>query len=134
ETKTIYFILTDCDIANLTAAQWELLQHLLKLFQPFEDIKKLITSGYACISEIIPYVATSMPHCDKMSTSKKVAYKLSQTIFVIQQRLPKRFEDITTSKNHLVATVLNPRFKMNFSTNQVQKEKAKQYVLTDSLT
>ncbi|CAK1553204.1 unnamed protein product [Leptosia nina] len=68
-----------------------------------------------------------------MSTSKELTLKLSQAILVIQQGLQERFEDITTSKNHLVATFLDPRFKMNVFTNQLQKEKVKQYVLIDSI-
>ncbi|KAK9879539.1 hypothetical protein WA026_006609 [Henosepilachna vigintioctopunctata] len=67
-----------------------------------------------------------------MSTSKQLTPKLSQAILVIQQGLQERFEDFTTSKNHLT-TFLDPQFKMNVFTNQLQKEKVKQYVLIDSI-
>ncbi|XP_057667242.1 zinc finger BED domain-containing protein 4 [Diorhabda carinulata] len=77
QKRAISVYLTDYHIANLTTAQWELLEHLLKLLQPFEEITKLISSGYACISEIIPYVATLMRYYNKMSTSKELTTKLS---------------------------------------------------------
>lgn len=75
QKRAISVYLTDCHIANLTAAQWELLEHLLKLLQPFEEITKLISSGYACVSEIIPYVVTLMRYYNNMSTSKELATK-----------------------------------------------------------
>ncbi|KAL3277433.1 hypothetical protein HHI36_012781, partial [Cryptolaemus montrouzieri] len=47
--------------------------------------------------------------------------------------LHERSADMTTSKNHSVATVLDPRFKMNFFTNQLQEENTKQFVLIDRI-
>ncbi|XP_026482907.1 uncharacterized protein LOC113391164 [Ctenocephalides felis] len=98
QKRAISVYLVDCDIANLTAAQWELLeQHILKLLKPFEEITKLVSSRYACISEIIPYVATLMRYYNKMSTSKEITSKLGQAILVIQQGIQERFEEIATN-------------------------------------
>lgn len=45
QKQAVSLILTDCDIVNLAAAQWELLRQLLKLLQPFKEITKN-TSSY----------------------------------------------------------------------------------------
>lgn len=124
QKRAISLYLTDCNIDNLTAAQWELLEQLLKLLQPFEEITRITSSGYACISEVIPYVVTLIRYCDKTITSE-LAPRLDQVRLVIQQGLRERFEDITDSKNYLLATALDPRFKMNVFTSQLQKEKNK---------
>lgn len=58
-------------------------------------------------------------------SSEELTTKLSQAMLIIQQGLQERFEVITTSNNYLVVTFLDPRFKINVFTNQLQKEKAK---------
>lgn len=62
---SISLYLTDSNVSNLSAEQWELLDQLLKLLQPFEEITKITSSGYSCISEVIPHVATLMRYCNK---------------------------------------------------------------------
>ncbi|KAK9730075.1 hypothetical protein QE152_g15516 [Popillia japonica] len=73
-----------------------------------------------------------MRYCAKTSISG-LAPKVSQMSLVIQQGLQEPFENITTSKNYLVATALDPGFKVNVFTSQLQREETKQYILIDSL-
>ncbi|XP_023230011.1 zinc finger BED domain-containing protein 6-like [Centruroides sculpturatus] len=51
----------------------------------------------------------------------------------MQQRIKQHFSQIDNNKNYLISTLLDPRFKTNFFTNQLQKERAQQYILLEDL-
>ncbi|KAL0868261.1 hypothetical protein ABMA27_007792 [Loxostege sticticalis] len=72
--------------------EWMLLQHCLVLLQPFEEITKKVSSTYSCISEVIPHT--------------KILQK-----FLIKEEVQR-----TCSYNYTIATLLDPRYKMNFFT------------------
>lgn len=121
--RTISLPLTACDIAKLTSAQWELLEQLLNLWLPLEEIAINTSSGFTCISETNRYVVTLIRYCHKISTSELTS-KLSQVSFAMQQWLDERFKDITISKTYLFMTA-SEQFKMNVFSSQLQRENAK---------
>ncbi|XP_067120294.1 zinc finger BED domain-containing protein 4-like [Centruroides vittatus] len=112
QKRAIFLYLTDTtNISNLTAEQWEIVDQLLKLLKPFEEITKITSSNYYCLSEIIPHAMA----------------------IAMQQEIKQRYSQIDNNKNYLISTLLDPRFKTNFFTNQVQKERARQYILLEDL-
>lgn len=74
----------------MSAKQWELLDQLLKLLQSFKEITKITSSGYSCISEVIPHIATLMRYCNKEETVKFTP-KLHNVKLCMQQGLNNRF-------------------------------------------
>ncbi|KAF2890175.1 hypothetical protein ILUMI_15998, partial [Ignelater luminosus] len=133
QKRAISFYLTDtANISNLNAEKWEIVDQLLKLLKPFEEITKITSSNYFCLSEIIPHVVTLNRYYDK-TVSSDLEPKLKSMAIAMQQGMKQRFSRIDDSKNYLIATLLDPRFKMNFFTDQLQKERARQYVLLEGL-
>lgn len=51
----------------------------------------------------------------------------------MQQGLNNRFAYLKDDKIFLLATILDPRFKMNFFFDHLQMEKARQYLLLEGL-
>ncbi|KAF2890638.1 hypothetical protein ILUMI_15535 [Ignelater luminosus] len=109
-----------------------MIDQLLRLLKPFKEITRITSSNYSCLSKIIPRVVTLNRYCDK-TVSSDLAPKLKSMAISMQQGMQQRFSRIDDSKNYLMATFLEPRFKMNFFTNQLQKERASQYVLLEGL-
>ncbi|XP_023212104.1 zinc finger BED domain-containing protein 4-like [Centruroides sculpturatus] len=133
QKRAISLYLTDTvNISNLTAEQWEIVDQLLKLLKPFEEITKITSSNYSCLSEIIPHVVTLNRYCNK-AVSSDLAPKLKFMAIAMQQGIKQRFSQIDDNKNYLISTLLDPRFKTNFFTNQLQKERARQYILVEDL-
>ncbi|KAF2891209.1 hypothetical protein ILUMI_14964, partial [Ignelater luminosus] len=59
QKRAISLYLTDtANISNLNAEQWEVVDQLLKLLKPLEEITKITSSNYSCLSGIIPDVVT----------------------------------------------------------------------------
>ncbi|XP_067131335.1 zinc finger BED domain-containing protein 4-like [Centruroides vittatus] len=122
QKRAISLYLTDTtNISNLTAEQWEIVDQLLKLLKPFEEITKITSSNYSCLSEIIPRVVTLNCYCNK-AMSSDLAPKLKFFAIAMQQGIKQWFSQIDNNKNILISTLLDPRFKMNFFTNQFSDE------------
>ncbi|XP_023212093.1 uncharacterized protein LOC111614951 [Centruroides sculpturatus] len=51
----------------------------------------------------------------------------------MQQGIKQRFSQIDDNKNYLISTLLDLTFKTNFFTNQLRKERARQYILVEDL-
>lgn len=98
---------------NLSERQWDLLKECLTLLQPFEEITKKISSSYSCISEVIPgftilarylvkdEVQAACPNVNIMRVS-------------LTAELNRRFSGIEDDRYYNLATLLDPRYKMNF--------------------
>ena len=52
------YVTENCEIQNLSSTQWTILENILHLLQPFEEVTKIMSSSEAIISEIIPTVST----------------------------------------------------------------------------
>lgn len=50
---------------NLSSEQWEILQQLIKLLKPFEEVTKITSSTYSPISDVIPHAATLLRYLQK---------------------------------------------------------------------
>lgn len=130
QKRAISVYLIDSNIPNLTANQWDILEQLLKLLQPFEEITKITSSGLSCISEIIPHIVTLKSYCTKKSVAESTL-KVSIARTSILQGLNRRFENINCNKKYLLSTLLDPRYKTKFFKNNVQIETSKQLLLEE---
>ncbi|KMQ86421.1 zinc finger bed domain-containing protein 4-like protein [Lasius niger] len=73
-----------------------------------------------------------MRYCNKEETVKFTP-KLHNVRLSMQQGLNNRFAYLKDDKIFLLATILDPRFKMNFFFDHLQMEKARQYLLLEGL-
>jgi len=105
QKRAISLYLTDCsNISNLTATQWELLQELLKLLQPFQELTKIVSSEISCVSEIIPHVVTLKRYCGKESTVE-LTPRVCNVRIVLQHGL-NCFANLMDDKKFVLATYL----------------------------
>nr|XP_029714017.1 zinc finger BED domain-containing protein 4-like [Aedes albopictus] len=106
-----YFAGEVSTVKNLTEYEWNMTSRLLELLRPFEEITRIVSSEDSCISEVIPYVATLRLFLEKSNSEHKGVEPTKETLL---KGLNTRFKHIFDENVYTFATVLDPRFKLNF--------------------
>lgn len=87
------------------------MESLLNLLRPFEELTKRISSNKSIISEVIPAIMSLNSFLNHPSS---VHFGVGTTKDVMLSRLHKRFENVIKNENLIIATFLDPRFKLLF--------------------
>ncbi|XP_061704198.1 zinc finger BED domain-containing protein 4-like [Cydia pomonella] len=99
---------------NLTERQWQLVKELLTILQPFEEITRITSSNFSCISEVIPHVNILLKYLAKPASDDSNTVTMRKRL---QTELKARFEGIQDDIVYTLATILDPRYKLNFFSN-----------------
>lgn len=98
------------NFTSLTNNQWELLNSTLKLLRPFEEVTRTVSSTESIISDVIPIVAALKK---KLSIDSDI-YGVGTTKEALLENITRRFENIEKNEHYMIATVLDPRYKLAF--------------------
>lgn len=98
--------------------QWKILESLLCLLKPFEEITKIVSRDSSLISDVIPHVATLKRYLEKENQLHAGVGTMKSELL---ERINVRFNEIWQNSNYTLATLLDPRYKSNFFT-AVQRE------------
>ena len=108
----------DNEIPILTANEWQLMDNVLCLLQTFFEITKKVSGEQSILSAVIPDVAALDRFLTKYTTKDSGVHTLKEEL---QQELNRRFFspnqqdiDVKYSKQYVVGTLLDRRFKGNF--------------------
>lgn len=124
---------SEYDIPTLAAYEWSLVENILRVLQPFEEITKEASAEKEIISYVIPAVATLKSYLSKrlndsgVQTLKEELKKSLQVRFLNEGNKRKQ-NDIFNKKIYVVATFLDPRFKEVFFQTD---HKAKEWVIEE---
>ncbi|XP_066585487.1 zinc finger BED domain-containing protein 4-like [Prorops nasuta] len=112
------YIIDKPDISDLTYHQWELINNILNLLKPFEEITKIVSQRDSCISEIIPFICTLRKF---LQTDSNIFSGVGSMKEDLLQNINKRFTEYTifNNKNLIIATFLDPRFKDKFFDSEI---------------
>lgn len=89
------------------------LKECLALLQPFEEITKKISSSYSCISEVIPDFTILSRYLTKNEV-QAACPNVNVMRVSLKEELDRRFRGIEDDSYYNLATLLDPRYKMNF--------------------
>lgn len=103
------------NVQNLQERQWQLVQECLLLLQPFEEITKKVSSTYSCISEVIPHTKILLRYLMKEEVLR-TCNNIELVRAALKEELERRTAKFEDDKYYTIATMLDPRFKMNFFT------------------
>ncbi|XP_050309320.1 zinc finger BED domain-containing protein 4-like [Anthonomus grandis grandis] len=117
----------DHNVDNLTSNQWVLLESLINLLQPFEEITKKMSSNKALISEVLPTVVTLKKYLMKDQAEFFGVGTMKQIVF---DQISKRFDVLFKNKFFVISTILDPRFKLAFFQSD-NLENYKQYIIDE---
>lgn len=116
------------DIPNLCTNQWQLLESVVKLLSPFEEITRLMSSNESVISEVIPSIKTLLHFLEKESSDHFGCGTMKSTI---KRELEKKFpfvkdtaeieSNIENNEHYFLATAIDPRFKLSFFTEMYKQ-------------
>ncbi|XP_041843803.1 zinc finger BED domain-containing protein 4-like [Melanotaenia boesemani] len=97
--------------ATFTTSQWELIENLTTLLQPFEELTKEISSSNASAADVIPAVMVL-----KRLLAKETAagHGVKTTKDTLLEAVTRRFADIEEEPLYSLATLIDPRYKDRF--------------------
>lgn len=98
-------------IPQLTSQEWIIVEKLICLLKPFEEITKELSASSVSISSVIPLIATLQKVMDGFELSDE---HVGDTINVLKQELIRRFSHLETELLFSTATFIDPRYKAKF--------------------
>ncbi|XP_047222504.1 zinc finger BED domain-containing protein 4-like [Girardinichthys multiradiatus] len=97
--------------ATFTSSQWELIENMTTLLEPFEELTKEICSSTASAADVIPSVMV----LKRILTKETAAdHGVKTTKDTLLEAVTKRFADIEEEPLYSLATVIDPRYKDRF--------------------
>lgn len=122
---------TSNKISQLTSEEWILVEKLITLLQPFEEITRELSAANVSISSVIPLLATLEKVIDEYDASGE-CIRIRNTILVLKQEMRHRFSHLENDILFATATFIDLRYKMKFFKNPSTKDQVIKNIL-DSL-
>lgn len=112
QKRVIAAYMTDYDLpATLSAHQWMLMENIVSLLAPFEQMTKEISSAKASAAEVIPLIAALKRLLGKEVETDHGVKTAKKTLL---EAVKKRFQDTESNPLYCIATILDPRFKKHY--------------------
>lgn len=99
---------------TLTANQWALLEKIITVLAPFEELTRQMSSSTSSAAEVIPSV-TVLKRLLSRENEEDTGIKTMKTTLL--EAVQKRFKTIENEPLYAVATLLDPRFNSYFFKN-----------------
>ena len=106
--------------------QWELMDKLVALLEPFEEITRQISSEDATLADVIPVVTALQMTLERHDNDSGVQTMKS----VLLSDIKNRFTDMYDQLLFVVATVVDPRYKLKFFSD-AQQHSVTQLLITE---
>ncbi|XP_049326832.1 zinc finger BED domain-containing protein 4-like [Astyanax mexicanus] len=103
--------------ATLTASQWSLIENIVTLLAPFEQLTREICQADALASNVIPSV-NALKRLLSKSARSDFGVKTSKNALL--EAVNTRFSDIYTEPLYCVATMVDPRYKDRYFAAEVK--------------
>ncbi|KAI2645626.1 Zinc finger BED domain-containing protein 4 [Labeo rohita] len=107
--------LPDC----LTAHQWALMEKTVAILAPFEELTKKVSSYDALASDVIPAVTVLVRLLNRKTDEDHGVKTMKATLLAA---VKKRFSDVETNPLYFISTILDPRYKDRFFSNNTAPE------------
>ncbi|XP_013856587.1 zinc finger BED domain-containing protein 4, partial [Austrofundulus limnaeus] len=105
--------------ATLTAHQWELMDNVLTILAPFEELTKEISSSTATAADVIPAITALKQLLERRANTDHGVGTAKATLL---EAVVRRFSTIEHEPLYSLATILDPRYKNGYFSAQVRDE------------
>src|ERR1700755_112997 len=112
----------DNDIPTLSSYQWTIVEKVVQLLSPFEDISKESSNRTSTISNIRLFLLKAIKHTGEFSG-------IISTVEEFSASTEKRFASYINEKFLCLATFLDPRFKLKFQKDDIKEDTIKKWVM-----
>ena len=113
---------TEHAIPHLTPNQWDLVEKIVAVLDPIEEITQSISPGVASVSLIIPFIRAFRRTLEDHSNDHGIRTIKSEML----DSLNRRYGDAERNEILVLATLLDPRFKDKFFSGVHKKSNAKE--------
>ncbi|CAI5682323.1 unnamed protein product [Oreochromis niloticus] len=103
----------------LTAHQWALMETTVAILAPFEELTKKVSSYDALASDVIPAVTVLVRLLNRETDEDHGVKTMKATLLAA---VKKRFSDVDTNPLYFISTILDPRYKDRFFSNNTAPE------------
>ena len=110
---------------TLTATQWGIMEKMITLLKPFEQLTRDISSAEATAADVIPGVVSLTQLLAKMDESDKGVQTAKHTLL---EAVSKRFNGVQTEPLYAIATMVDARYKDRYF-DPHKKEEARNMLL-----
>ncbi|XP_053181398.1 zinc finger BED domain-containing protein 4-like [Scomber japonicus] len=110
---------------TLTATQWGIMEKMITLLKPFEQLTRDISSAEATAADVIPGVVSLTRLLAKMDESDKGVQTAKHTLL---EAVSKRFNGVQTEPLYAIATMVDARYKDRYF-DPDKKEEARNMLL-----
>ena len=118
---TVQLYAGDHEITIPTANEWQLMEKVLRLLQPFFEVTKKISGDQSILSSVIPDVTALERYLSKYSVKDSGIHTLKDELLKsLQKRFCSNDENefnILFTKVFVMSTLLDPRFKGKYMTH-----------------
>lgn len=117
---------TNNKIPQLTSEEWTIMEKLIGLLRPFEEITKELSAANISVSSVIPLIATLEKILNDLDSSDEY---IGDTTDVLKQELNRKFSGLENEILFATATFIDPRYKTKFFKNTSTKDQVIQHIL-----
>ena len=110
------------DIPHLTPHQWDLIDKIVAVLDPVEEITRSISTEVASVSLIIPFIRAFRRTLENHDNDRGIRTMKSEML----TSLNRRYGDVESNESLVLATLLDPRFKDKFFSGAHEKTNAKE--------
>lgn len=124
--RSIQIYTANHDIPILSANEWNLLEKLLRVLQPFFEITKQVSSELSSLGDVIPHVVALDRYLSKQGNDSGVQTTKTELRKALHRRLLSSnldHLDVKNEKNYVLTTVVDPRYKFRFLNDSRENEK-----------
>ncbi|KAI7792535.1 putative zinc finger BED domain-containing protein 4-like [Triplophysa rosa] len=100
---------------TLTANQWGLLEKTITVLAPFEELTREVSSSFAFASDVIPSVIVLKRILTRQTETDEGIKSMKGTLL---EAVNRRFRDVESEPLYSLATLLDPRYKDRYFTNE----------------
>lgn len=103
----------------LTAHQWALMEKTVAILAPFKELTRKASSYDALASDVIPAVTVVVRLLNRETDEDHGVKTMKATLLAA---VKKRFRDVETNPLYFISTILDPRYKDRFFSNNTAPE------------
>ncbi|XP_035984217.1 zinc finger BED domain-containing protein 4-like [Fundulus heteroclitus] len=110
----------DYDLPSMfTGSQWKLVENMISLLAPFEELTHQISSSTASAADVIPSIRALTRLLEKAAETDH-GVKTSKAALL--EAVQNRFSDIQSKRLYTIATVLDPRYKDRYFSDALKPQ------------
>nr|CAH7728839.1 unnamed protein product [Callosobruchus chinensis] len=110
-------------IEQFNSDDWTLIQDLVKVLKPLDDVTKTLSSQNSCISDVIPITRALNKIYDEIQESLNISVpSVVDFVSALKNELNYRFSEIDKNILFQISTFLDPRYKNKFFSDILIKQ------------